>query len=89
MNTGKELYQEYLKHPSQNFGSPYEVLEKDGLNDEQKYEILQSWKLDEEEQSVATDENMEGGEGGNRISEVVDALSRLDLPKMVDPGDDK
>ncbi len=67
---------EMIKDPSDHFNSPSDVLSHESLAVEDKIAILKSWRVDEEEKSTATAENM-GGSDNNRLSEVITALQTL------------
>ncbi|MCB1671370.1 MAG: hypothetical protein R3F41_12295 [Gammaproteobacteria bacterium] len=68
--------EDMISDPSDHFNHPIEVLQHKKLTMEQKQAILESWKVDEQEISTATAENM-GKTDNNRLSEVIDALQKL------------
>lgn len=76
MAVSKETFQSYMRDPTEHFDSPEEVETHAELSLEQKLEILESWKLDEEELQVATEENMQGG-NADCLPQVVSALTRV------------
>lgn len=79
MYTAKE-YDKALLNPAAIFKRPNDVLETDSLTADQKMEVLKRWETDALLLSVATEENMGGGEP-SRIEDVrhaIDVLSRLE-----------
>ncbi len=79
MCTAKE-YDRALLDPAEVFKLPKDVVNSDDLTAEQKLEILKRWETDAQLLSVATEENMGGGEP-SRIEEVrhaIDVLTRLE-----------
>ena len=79
MHTAKD-YDKALLDPAAVFKSPREVLDSDGMTTPQKLEVLKRWETDALLLSVATEENMGGGEP-SRIEDVrhaIDVLTRLE-----------
>lgn len=79
MYTAKD-YDKALLNPAAIFKTPKDILETDALTTPQKLEVLKRWETDALLLSVATDENMGGGEP-SRIEEVrhaIDMLTRLE-----------
>ncbi len=72
----KVTVDDMIRDPSDHFNHPIEVLQHKKLSSDQKRAILESWKVDEEEKSTATAENM-GKTDNNRLSEVMDSLRKL------------
>ncbi|MEQ8407409.1 MAG: hypothetical protein RKH07_03945 [Gammaproteobacteria bacterium] len=77
MSMNEEQVKSYIANAAANFSTPDEVVDHTELSVAQKRKILQSWQVDEEELVRATEENM-GKSESNRLSQVVDALKRLD-----------
>ena len=79
MCTAKE-YDRALLNPAAVFNMPNDVVKSDDLTTDQKMEVLKRWETDALLLSVATEENMGGGEP-SRIEEVrhaIDVLTRLE-----------
>lgn len=79
MITAKD-YDKALLNPAAVFKLPKDVLASDALTAPQKLEVLMRWETDALLLSVATEENMGGGEP-SRIEEVrhaIDVLTRLE-----------
>ena len=76
MSVSKVIFQSYMKDPADHFATPGDVETHADLSVDEKIKILESWKLDEEELQVATDENM-GGATPGRMPQVVSALNRI------------
>ncbi len=79
MHTAKD-YDQALLNPAAIFKQPKDVLETDSLTTPQKLEVLKRWETDALLLSVATEENMGGGEP-SRIEDVrhaIDVLTRLE-----------
>ena len=79
MYTAKD-YDEALLNPAAVFKRPNDVLDTDSLTTTQKLEVLKRWETDALLLSVATEENMGGGEP-SRIEDVrhaIDVLTRLE-----------
>jgi hypothetical protein len=79
MCTAKE-YDRALLNPAAVFSLPNDVVKSDDLTADQKMEVLKRWETDALLLSVATEENMGGGEP-SRIEEVrhaIDVLTRLE-----------
>jgi len=66
-----------IKNPAKHFNEPAAVLDDERLDASGKRRILESWKVDEEELSTATDESM-GPEERTFLSQVQQALSALE-----------
>jgi hypothetical protein len=77
MSIDDTTLKEYINDPAAHFDSPQEILQHDELSPDQKRSILQSWQVDEEELSRATDENM-GATDGTLLPQVRAALHELD-----------
>jgi hypothetical protein len=75
MYTAKD-YDKALLNPAAVFELPGDVLETESLTAEQKLEVLKRWEVDALNLSVATEENMSGGEP-SRIEEVRSAIDVL------------
>jgi hypothetical protein len=79
MYTAKD-YDQALLNPAAVFKRPKDVFDTDALTAGQKLEVLKRWETDALLLSVATEENMGGGEP-SRIEEVraaIDLLTRLE-----------
>jgi len=79
MHTAKD-YDKALLDPAAVFKTPREVLDSDTMTTPQKLEVLKRWETDALLLSVATEENMGGGEP-SRIEDVrhaIDMLTRLE-----------
>ena len=79
MCTAKE-YDKALLNPAEIFPEPKDIVKSDALTSGQKMEILKRWETDALLLSVATEENMGGGEP-SRIEDVrhaIDVLKRLE-----------
>lgn len=86
MHTAKD-YDEALLNPGAVFKLPKDVLDTDSLTTTQKLEVLKRWETDALLLSVATEENMGGGEP-SRIEDVrhaIDVLTRLE--GVAEPAD--
>jgi hypothetical protein len=71
-------------NPTRYYRRPGEVVRDRRLTRHEKLAILEAWELEARELSVATEENMAGGEP-NLLQEVVQA--RLDLGDATQPDD--
>lgn len=80
-----EKFDELLKDPSRYYSAPRAIEEDKNLSREQKLSLLESWAADEERLQVATEENMDGGEG-SRLDEVLEVLGRLREPSARPAG---
>ncbi len=58
MTQQNEKMNEILKDPSAAYATPQEVINDDGLNEEQKERVLQCWEEDERAKQRAASENM-------------------------------
>ena len=79
MFTAKD-YDKALLNPAEIFKQPKDVLNTDSMTAPQKLEVLKRWETDALLLSVATEENMGGGEP-SRIEDVrhaIDVLTRLE-----------
>jgi hypothetical protein len=79
MCTAKE-YDRALLNPAEVFKLPKDVVKSNDLTTDQKLEVLKRWETDALLLSVATEENMGGGEP-SRIEDVrhaIDVLKRLE-----------
>jgi hypothetical protein len=79
MYTAKD-YDQALLNPAAIFKRPKDVLDTESLTTDQKLEVLKRWETDALLLSVATEENMGGGEP-SRIEDVrhaIDTLTRLE-----------
>ncbi len=79
MYTAKD-YDQALLNPAAICKRPKDVLDTESLTTDQKLEVLKSWETDALQLSVATEENMGGGEP-SRIEDVrhaIDVLTRLE-----------
>ena len=70
-------YEKALLNPAKEFAHPKDVLAVTSLTLEQKVKVLRRWEYDALELEVAEEENM-GGDSPSILSEVLDALHRLD-----------
>jgi hypothetical protein len=87
MLTAKD-YDKALLDPAAVFKSPKDVLNTDAMTADQKLEVLKRWETDAQLLSVATEENMGGGEP-SRIEEVrhaIDVLTRTEGVQEPDAG---
>jgi hypothetical protein len=79
MYTAKD-YDQALLNPAAVFKRPKDIFETDALTTDQKLEVLKRWETDALLLSVATEENMGGGEE-SQIEEVraaIDLITRLE-----------
>ena len=79
MFTAKD-YDKALLNPAAIFKQPKDILDTDSMTVPQKLEVLKRWETDALLLSVATEENMGGGEP-SRIEDVrhaIDMLTRLE-----------
>lgn len=72
-----KLVEEAKRDPRRYYSQANDVLRDRRLNDEERLEILRSWERDARGISVASDENMTGGEPP-RLGEVSRALSEVE-----------
>jgi hypothetical protein len=72
-------------NPTRYYRRPSEVVRDRRLNREEKLAILEAWELEARELSVASEENMSGGEP-SLLQDVVQA--RLQLSDATDPVED-
>lgn len=70
-------YEKALLNPAKEFAHPKDVLAETSFTLEQKVKVLRRWEYDALELEVAEEENM-GGDSPSILSEVLDALHRLD-----------
>jgi hypothetical protein len=80
-------YDKALLNPAAIFKRPNDVVDSDSLTAPQKMEVLKRWETDALLLSVATEENMGGGEP-SRIEEVrhaIDVLARIE--DVAEPAD--
>jgi hypothetical protein len=75
MCTAKQ-YDEALLNPAAVFALPQDILHSDAMTAEQKLQLLKRWETDAIQLSIATEENMGGGEP-SRIEEVRQAIDVL------------
>jgi hypothetical protein len=75
MCTAKQ-YDEALLNPAAVFKLPQDILHSDAMTAEQKLTLLKRWETDAIQLSIATEENMGGGEP-SRIEEVRQAIDVL------------
>lgn len=73
----REQIKQAMLDPSQVFSSPADVLAADGLEREDKIEILRRWEYDAHEIQVADEEGFEGPGAGQLLDEIVSALHSL------------
>ncbi len=73
-----------VANPTRFYKVPHEVVQDRRLTRAEKLAILEAWELEARELSVASEENMSGGEP-SLLQEVVDA--RLELGEETDPED--
>ena len=66
------------RSPSGVFHSPEQVLHDARLTKEDKIAILRSWAQYEQEKLTAEEENMLGGEDGEKLSAIYKVLSQLE-----------
>lgn len=79
--TIQPLIDEIVVDPTRHYETPFQVLNDQGISQEQKRRILESWKVDAELLSTATYENMTGGEPALPLLwQVSVALERLGAP---------
>lgn len=79
MYTAKD-YDQALLNPAAVFRHPKDIFDTDALTTTQKLEVLKRWETDALLLSVATEENMGGGEE-SRIEDVraaIDLITRLE-----------
>jgi len=70
-------FEKALLNPAKEFAHPRDVLTEQSFTLEQKVKVLRHWEYDALERKVAEEENM-GGDSPSILSEVLDALHRLD-----------
>ena len=70
-------FEKALLNPAKEFAHPKDVLTEQSFTLEQKVKVLRHWEYDALELEVAEEENM-GGDSPSILSEVLDALHRLD-----------
>ncbi len=66
-----------LLDPTAVFENPMQVLHAIDLSREQKIEILQRWRYDEELMEIAEQENMSRGKGKDILESILEALRSL------------
>lgn len=71
-------FEEAKLNPSAAFKRPADVLAAPSLSREQKIKVLRQWEYDAREMDVAEEENMQGGESGVELADVLAALDELD-----------
>lgn len=76
---------EAKSNPTRYYRRPGEVIRDRRLTRDEKLEILEAWELEARELSVATEENMAGGEP-SLLQDVVQA--RLDLGGATEPDEE-
>jgi hypothetical protein len=76
---------EAVNNPTRYYQRPRQVIQDRRLNRNEKLAILDAWELEARSLSVASEENMGGGEP-TLLSEVVQA--RLALGEQIDPRHD-
>lgn len=76
MSVDNETLKSFLKDPAEHFKLPAEVVSHPDLDEQQKRDILESWRVDEQELAKATEENM-GESDNNLLEQVVAALHAL------------
>jgi hypothetical protein len=84
MCTAKQ-FDEALVNPAKVFDQPHDIVVSDALTTAQKRELLKRWEVDEQLLSVATEENMGGGEP-SRLDEVraaIDLIDRVEKPDKI------
>ena len=72
----EHLLKQCVNHPGRYFPTPEAVLQDLRFDRQEKKHILESWKDEEEQLLVATEENMEG-KGSSRLQAVARALEQL------------
>lgn len=75
MCTAKD-FDRALVNPASVFDRPEDIVTSDAMTTEQKLEVLKRWEVDALNLSVATEENMAGGEP-SRLEEVRSAIDVL------------
>jgi hypothetical protein len=76
---------EAVNNPTRYYQRPRQVIQDRRLNRNEKLAILEAWELEARSLSVASEENMGGGEP-TLLSEVVQA--RISLGEQADPTQD-
>jgi len=66
-----------LLDPSSQYRSPQDVVGDGRLTLDQKIEVLRRWEYDEAEVRVAEEEGMPGGNNGELLQQIVQALNGL------------
>lgn len=66
-----------LLDPTAVFRNPEDVLQRAGLNESQKIEILRRWEYDARALEVAEEENMAGAQPSDVLDRVLSALHAL------------
>lgn len=69
-------FKKALLNPAREFDRPMDVTTEQSLTQEQKIQVLRRWEYDALELEVAEEENMGGG-SPSMLSEILDALHRL------------
>lgn len=77
MSVDNDTLKSFLKDPADHFKLPAEVVDHPELDNQQKRDILESWRVDEQELAKATEENM-GESDSNLLEQVTAALQALD-----------
>ncbi len=70
-----------LLDPTAVFENPMQVLHAIDLSHEQKIEILQRWRYDEELQEIAEGENMGRGREKDLLESILESLRALGVDK--------
>lgn len=88
-------FDQALLDPAKAFPNPAAIVDSDDLTRDQKIEVLLRWEYDARALSVADEENMapvkdaaavaRPAESGKMLTQVLDALNRLDFRR--DPDD--
>ena len=74
-----------IKNPSSIFNDPLDIVASDELTKEEKIKILESWRYDAKQMSVATEENMVGI-NGELFFKILDALKLLNSSDAEKPS---
>ncbi|MDX1431237.1 MAG: hypothetical protein R3286_02195 [Gammaproteobacteria bacterium] len=70
-------YEKAMLDPTSVFHHPAEIVARRDFSQRQKIEVLRSWEYDARELDVAEEENMGGGESGELLDQILEALRLL------------
>jgi hypothetical protein len=84
----------HTRNPEQEFGSPMQLVESDGLTDTEKMTILKSWQMDLIELQRAEEENMpndsdDPGDTARKLAAVTAAIEAMPKAQPIDKPDSR